>query len=33
MTIKKGWKLRKLGDKLRGKTFADTMKKPLSKTI
>ncbi|CAK56044.1 unnamed protein product (macronuclear) [Paramecium tetraurelia] len=33
MTIKKGWKLRRLGDKLRGKTFADTMKKPLSKTI
>lgn len=33
MTIKKGWKLRKLGDKLKGKTFAESMKKPLSKTF
>lgn len=33
MTIKKGWKLRKLGAKLSGKTFAESLKKPFSKTF
>jgi hypothetical protein len=33
MTIKKGWKLRKLGAKLTGIKFGETFKKPFTKTF
>ncbi|CAD8065068.1 unnamed protein product [Paramecium sonneborni] len=33
MTIKKGWKLRKLGEKLQGFRLVDNIKKPFVKTI
>ncbi|CAD8051279.1 unnamed protein product [Paramecium primaurelia] len=33
MTIKKGWKLRKLGQKLQGLKLVDTIKKPFGKTM
>ncbi|CAD8072041.1 unnamed protein product [Paramecium sonneborni] len=33
MTIKKGWKLRKLGEKLQGFRLVDTIKKPFVKTF
>ncbi|CAK91401.1 unnamed protein product (macronuclear) [Paramecium tetraurelia] len=33
MTIKKGWKLKRLGEKLQGFKLIDTIKKPFGKTI
>lgn len=33
MTIKKGWKLKRLGEKLQGLKLVDTIRKPFVKTI
>ncbi|CAD8066035.1 unnamed protein product [Paramecium sonneborni] len=33
LTIKKGWKLRKLGDKITGFKYAESLKKPFTKTF
>lgn len=33
MTIKKGWKLKRLGEKLQGLKLVETLRKPFGKTM